>query len=231
MIKFFMMVFPEALVVFAKYPDPQTTKTRLSPPLSLHESAGLYACFLADTLAATRQVSGVDAFVAYDPPEALAEFMLLAPDFQLIQQVVADLGERMHQAFNVLFARGYRKVVLIGSDLPHLPIQTLVQSFQYLRRGAEVVLGPSADGGYYLIGLNLPQPQLFNIQMSTPYVLGQTLERIERLGLQLALLPENFDIDTAADLKKLRALLEIDQSIPASYTRGWFVGKSFQPGN
>jgi uncharacterized protein len=137
----------------------------------------------------------------------------------------------MHQAFTMLFARGYRQVVLIGSDLPHLPVHTLVQSFQYLRQGAEVVLGPCADGGYYLIGLSLPQPQLFNIQMSTPYVLEQTLERIERLGLQLELLPENFDIDTAADLKKLRALLELDQSIPASHTRGWFADQFFQPGN
>lgn len=127
----------------------------------------------------------------------------------------------MHQAMAALFAQGYRRVVLIGSDLPHLPAQTFRLGFESLRQGAEVVLGPSADGGYYLIGLTRPQPQLFDLPMSTPEVLRQTLERVERLSLRLALLPGNFDIDTAADLEKLRAFLEGSPATQARYTRAW----------
>jgi rSAM/selenodomain-associated transferase 1 len=138
-------------------------------------------------------------------------------------QTGADLGERMHQALAALFAQGYRRVVLIGSDLPHLPAQTFRLGFESLRRDAEVVLGPSADGGYYLIGLTRPQPQLFDLPMSTPDVLRQTLERVERLSLRLTLLPGNFDIDTAADLEKLRTFLEESPAIPARYTRAWFA--------
>ena len=217
------MTVSEALIIFSKRPDPQNTKSRLSPPLSREAAAGLYACFLADTLATARQVQGARRFIAYDPPAAAAYFAALAPDFRRLPQAGADLGERMHQALAALFAQGYRRVVLIGSDLPHLPAQTVSLGFESLRQGAEAVLGPSADGGYYLIGLTRPQPQLFDLPMSTPDVLRQTLECVERLNLRLALLPENFDIDTAADLEKLRAFLEASPAAPARYTRAWLA--------
>jgi len=122
-----------------------------------------------------------------------------------------------------LFSQGYRRVVLIGSDLPHLSAKIFHQGFVALDRGTDVVLGPSADGGYYLIGLTRPQAQLFDIPMSTPEVFRQTRECTQRLGLQLAILPENFDVDTAADLEKLHALLEADPAIPARSTRAWLA--------
>lgn len=218
-----MMTVFEALVVFARQPDPQNTKTRLSPPLSREDAVRLYACFLADTLAAARQIRGVTRIIAYDPAAAEAYFAALAPDFQRMPQIGANLGDRMHQALAALFAQGYRRVVLIGSDLPHLPPQTFRLGFESLRQGAEVVLGPSADGGYYLIGLTRPQPRLFDLPMSTSDVLRQTLERVERLGLRLTLLPEVFDIDTAADLARLRTLLEANPAIPARCTRVWLA--------
>jgi uncharacterized protein len=221
MIEFFIMTGPEALIIFAKQPDPQTTKRRLSPPLNRGDAASLYACFLEDTLAVARRVRGVKHIVAYDPPTAQAYFKALAPDFKCMPQTGNDLGERMHQALSASFAQGYRRVILIGSDLPHLPARIIAHGFRYLRQGVEVVLGPSADGGYYLVGLARPQPQLFDLPMSTPSVLRQTLAIVERLGLRLALLPENFDVDTAADLAKLKAMLEADASIQASRTRAW----------
>lgn len=229
MIEFFMVTVSDALVVFAKQPDPKNTKTRLSPMLSQADATRLYACFLEDTLAAARQIRGVELILAYDPPAAEAYFASLAPDFRGMLQTGAELGERMHRVLAALFTQGYRRVVLVGSDLPHLPAKTIRQGFHSLRQGAEVVLGPSADGGYYMVGLSQPQPKLFDLPMSTPQVLCQTLERIERLGLRLSLLPENFDVDTAADLAKLRVLLDVNPAIPARRTRVWFANLPFEP--
>jgi rSAM/selenodomain-associated transferase 1 len=223
MLEFFMMPALEALIVFGKRPDPHHAKTRLAPALSSEAAAELYACFLADTLAEARQVRDVDHVLAYDPPGAEAYFTALAPDFRLWPQPGSGLGERMHQALAAQFSQGYQRVVLIGSDLPHLSNQTNVLAFDGLRRGADVVLGPSADGGYYLVGLTRPQPELFDLPMSTPEVLRQTLERVERLGLQVALLPESFDVDTPADLERLRAHLEANPAIPVKRTRAWLA--------
>jgi rSAM/selenodomain-associated transferase 1 len=207
------MTGPEALIIFAKQPDPRTTKRRLSPPLDREEAARLYACFLEDTLTVARQVHGARRIVAYDPPTAEAYFKALAPDFGRMPQTGSDLGERMHQALAAAFAQGCVRAIL-KADVIEL-------GFQRLRQGAEVVLGPSSDGGYYLVGLTRSQPQLFSVPMSTPRVLRQTLEAVEQSGLRLALLPENFDVDIAADLVKLQALLEADASIEASSTRTW----------
>ncbi len=168
----------------------------------------------------------VGRIIAYDPAAAEGYFAALAPDFQRMPQAGANLGDRMHQALATLFAQGLQRVVLIGSDLPHLPPQTLRRGFEALRRGAEVTLGPSLDGGYYLIGLTRPQPQLFDLPMSTPDVLRQTLERVERLGLRLTLLPEMFDIDTGVDLARLRAMLEAQPAIPARCTRAWLANSN-----
>jgi rSAM/selenodomain-associated transferase 1 len=223
MIEYFIMSVPEALVIFAKQPDPNNTKTRLSPPLSREDAARLYACFLADILATARAVDGAARFIFYDPPAAEAYFAGLAPDFQLLPQSGEDLGERMHLALAELLSRGYRRVVLVGSDLPHLPAEAFQHGFAALRQGAEVVLGPSADGGFYLIGLTRPQPGLFDLPMSTPDVLRGTLERIQRLNLRHNLLKEEFDVDTFADLRRLAAHLDANPDIPARSTRGWLV--------
>jgi rSAM/selenodomain-associated transferase 1 len=226
MIEFFIMTGPETLIIFARQPDPRTTKRRLSPPLDREDAARLYACFLEDTLATARQVHGARCIVAYDPPSAEAYFKRLAPDFGRMPQTGSDLGERMHQALTAAFSQGCRRAVLIGSDLPHLPAEVIELGFQHLRQGAEIVLGPSSDGGYYLVGLTRSRPELFNVPMSTPSVLRQTLDTVERCGLRLALLPETFDIDTAADLAKLQALLEADASVQAKRTRAWLARPS-----
>jgi uncharacterized protein len=121
----------------------------------------------------------------------------------------------------VVFAGGASRVVLIGSDLPQLSPLTLEAAFEALRGGAPLVLGPSTDGGYYLVGLTQPQPQLFDIRMSTPHVLAQTLERADQLGLEYSLLPEDFDIDTGADLERLEGLYRTSLALPGASTRAW----------
>jgi rSAM/selenodomain-associated transferase 1 len=219
MIEFVIMAISEALIVFAKQPEPGKTKTRLAPPLNAETAARLYGCFLADTLETARQIQGIERIIAYDDPQAEPYFAVLAPDFRHFAQTGAGLGKRMHNALACIFSAGYRRAVIVGSDLPHLPAQTIEQGFQSLRQGAEVVLGPSADGGYYLVGLTRPQPQLFDLPMSTSQVLHLTLERAKRLSLKLALLEKNFDIDTAQDLEKLSQLLRDHPDIPAESTR------------
>ena len=215
------MIGDAALTVFAKQPIPRKTKTRLSPPLTPEAAAGLYACFLADTLTAARQVVGVERFLAYDPPSAEANFRLAAPDFTLMPQEGQGLGERIRRTFDNLFAIGYRRVVVVGSDLPHLSPQTIHKAFNALGTGADLALGPSLDGGYYLVGMTHPAPGLFNLPMSTPEVFSQTLARARQLGLRSVQLSGEFDIDTPADLVRLRAYLEANPGIPAQRTRDW----------
>jgi len=212
----------EALVVFIKKPEPGKTKTRLSPALTFKEAAELYTCFFMDVVETASQTKSVDLFLIFDPPEASDYFSSLAPGFFKTVQEGETLGERMSNAYVGLFSQGYQRVVLIGSDLPHLSLNILEQSFQFLRQGYQAVIGPSQDGGYYLIGLIQYHPDIFKLPMSTPEVLNQTIERIQQAGLRLALLPYNFDIDAIEDLEKLKVLLDDDPSIPARQTRLWF---------
>jgi len=124
-------------------------------------------------------------------------------------QSSGDLGGRMSNAFKDLFARGYKSAIMIGADLPTLPSRYLRAAFAALER-RPVVLGPSLDGGYYLIGLRAPQPELFEgIAWSTNQVLGQTIDRINRLSLEVQCLEPWYDVDTADDLDFLVSHLRL----------------------
>ncbi len=214
----------DALLVIAKQPTPGQTKTRLTPPLSAAAAAALYESFLADTLDLVRRIPGVDHLVAYLPAEAQAYFRALAPDFGLVSQEGVGLGERLDNALAGCLRRGYARAVIMNSDGPTLPPAYLVQAFAALRDGAEVVLGPSDDGGYYLIGVRQPVPRLLReVRMSTPTVLADTLALAAQEGLRVALLPRWYDIDEAADLARLAR--ELAESAPdvAPHTRAFFA--------
>jgi rSAM/selenodomain-associated transferase 1 len=119
---------------------------------------------------------------------------------RLMEQHGEDLGARMAQAFSSLFAQGYQQVVLVGTDLPVLPATHCTQAFSLLNTH-DLVLGPSTDGGYYLIGLRRPVPDLFvGIPWSTEHVFEKTQALATHLGLQMSLLPQVRDLDTADDL-------------------------------
>ena len=198
----------DALIVVAKQPAPGQTKTRLTPPLSPEQAAQLYECFLRDTLDLMRAVPDVRRAIAYLPIDARDYFAQLAPDFDLIPQVGADLGARLDQALTHYLEQGYERAVIMNSDGPTLPIEHLRQAFTELAAGAEVVLGPSDDGGYYLIGLNRPAPRLLReVRMSTSHVLADTLALAREENLRVALLPAWYDVDDAASLARLIAEL------------------------
>jgi hypothetical protein len=207
-----------ALLVIAKRPAPGQTKTRLTPPLSPEQAAQLYECFLRDTLAIARAVPDVTRLINYAPFDAAGYFAALAADFGRIPQRGANLGERLDHALTHCLADGFRRAVIMDSDSPTLPAAYLAQAFEALET-ADVALGPCEDGGYYLIGLTQPQPRLLRaVQMSTPYVLQDTLALARAARLRVALLPRWYDVDTAAELKRLRADLRPGRS-GAPHTR------------
>lgn len=226
------MALPQLLVV-AKQPAAGQTKTRLCPPLTGETAAALYECFLRDTIEIMRATPAVGRGIVYLPAEATAYFHQLAPDFTLTLQVGADLGERLDHALTVALTQGATAAVIMDSDSPTLPVAYLREAFVHLAEGADVVLGPCDDGGYYLIGLRRPQPRLLReVPMSTPTVLRDTLAIAAELGLCVALLPTWYDVDTGAELQRLRCELATTAAdglaSPAHYTRAFLQTEILQ---
>ncbi|MEZ4355669.1 MAG: TIGR04282 family arsenosugar biosynthesis glycosyltransferase [Myxococcota bacterium] len=198
------------LVVFAKAPRPGLVKTRLSPPLSLDQSAALYADMLADVLsvsAAAGRALGLEPVLAHHPPDAAGELVGYAPPGVRLQaQRGRDLGERMANAFAEGFAAGAGCMLLRGSDSPALEPACIRAALDGLEAGFDLVLTPDLGGGYAMIGLRRPQPSLFEVEMSTDSMRAATIERAERAGLRVSLTAPTPDLDTAADFRSLYAL-------------------------
>ena len=198
-----------ALAVMAKAPRTGEVKTRLVPPLKHEEAAALNICFLCDVTAVIAELclpGQADGFAAYMPAGAEAAFDdLLPPQFRLLAQRGANLGERLLHAAEDFFAAGYEAMCLINSDSPTLPPAVLQAAVEALRApGDRIVLGPADDGGYYLIGLKHAHRRLFqDIAWSTPTVLASTLDRAREIGHESTLLPSWYDVDDAASLRRL----------------------------
>ena len=208
-----------ALIVVAKEPVPGLTKTRLCPPFTPEAAAEFYHCLMLDTLALMARLEGVDHTVAYAPSSAHVYFKSLVPNgFRLIPQEGANLGERLANALSYHLDLGYRRVVIMNSDGPTLPLACLAEAFSALE-DADITLGPSRDGGYYLIGMKRLHVDLFQaISWSTEQVFAQTLVRCRRLGLTVYQLPEWYDIDVGADLEWLdRDLARNPEAAPRTW--------------
>jgi rSAM/selenodomain-associated transferase 1 len=205
------------LAILAKAPVAGQVKTRLAPMLGIQGAADMYRCFLLDTVELVMRLGGVEVLLLYDPPEASQALReMIGESIELAPQSGGDLGSRMSNGFRDLFARGCESAIIIGADLPTLPLSHLTAAFSILDR-KPAVLGPSLDGGYYLFGLRERQPQLFEgIAWSTNRVLGQTVDRINRLGLAVECLEPWYDVDTVEDLgfltSHLRLLMACGQS-------------------
>lgn len=195
------------VVVMAKEPTPGKVKTRMTPPLTPFQAAELYRCFLQDRLRAMERLEDLDIAVAYAPARARPFF----EDFcrgriELLAQEGKDLGEKMHRIFQKKLPQGYAAVAVTGSDSPDLPNRLILESFDWLlQKDADLVLGPCPDGGYYLIALKKPYPELFRkIPWSTGRVLAATLEEARRLGLATGMLSPWNDLDRVEDLIAFR---------------------------
>ena len=210
-----------AVVVFAKAPLPGEVKTRLCPALTGDEAATLHGSFVIDMLERTKLAAAklklpIDRYLACAPSSTLVFFKIMEErqSVKLLDQVGENLGERMHRAFETLFGKGYKQVLVVGSDIPTLPLDYYKQALTLLETN-DLVLGPAEDGGYYLIGLTRPIPELFtDIAWSTDRVLAATQEKAARLGLKTALLSLWRDVDTVEDLKALIAAAALDAKKP-----------------
>jgi rSAM/selenodomain-associated transferase 1 len=196
-----------ALFLPAKAPRPGRTKTRLSPPLSLEQAADLYRAFLQDCVGLALAL-GPDRVAVRFPAEPGAEAelaALLPPEVRLQPRPGDDFGQILRGGFEGHLAEGFERVVTIGSDNPTLP-PSLVEAAWRGLDDHDVVISRSADGGYCLLGMSRPQPGLFrDVAWSTDLVYEQTLERAHDLGLRVLPLAEWYDVDTVADLARVRA--------------------------
>ena len=201
-----------ALGVMVRVPKPGIVKTRLVPPLTHEEAANLYCAFLRDTFDCLSSLAEKDIHIFYTPvnkKEELVELIELVPDGAVLTpQKGCDLGERLKNAFETLFEKGYQRVCIIGSDSPDMPPKLIDEAFLTLTHGQNpegVVLGPTEDGGYYLIGMVIPFDVLFTgIPWSTERVFTETLKRAEEAGIRVSLIDKWHDIDTPADLAYLK---------------------------
>lgn len=199
-----------ALVIFAKAPIPGQVKTRLCPPLTPDEAATLHGSFVLDTLERTKAAVDklrvqMDRYLACAPSSTHVFFKIMEErqKVQLIDQIGDDLGARMHQAVETMFLRGYRRTIIMGTDVPTVPLEYLRQALTLLDNH-DLTIGPALDGGYYLIGMSKPVPELFaDVPWSTDQVLRLTQEKAARLGVKTALIQPWRDVDTLADLEAL----------------------------
>ena len=198
-----------AFVVMAKAPRPGKVKTRLSPPLTLEQAAALNIAFLQDTAQNLAEACGHGlgaGIISYTPIGEEALFDGLLPlGFFLIPQRGESFGERLLNTAEDILACGYGSVCLIDSDSPTVPTAAFKQAIEALNQpGDRIVLGPSHDGGYYLIGLKRAHPEPFtNIAWSTPTVAAQTRDRCHEANLELIELPLWYDVDDAETLATL----------------------------
>jgi hypothetical protein len=201
----------------AKASKPGRTKTRLVPPLTFEEAAALNSAFLQDVadnvlLAAKHAApgAGIAGYAAFGPTGSEDFFHAILPsEIGLIEAWLPNFGDCLFHTIGEMFARGHNSAVVLNSDSPTLPTSLLVATAAALARpGDRAVLGPSSDGGYYLLGLKLAHRRLFDdIAWSTERVAEQTLERAREIGLEVFRLPVWYDVDDAESLNRLRAEL------------------------
>jgi len=203
----------DALIVFVKEPRPGVVKTRLAAALGHEVAAQVYRVLAEEEI--RRIASRGDEYTRlffHAPAEAGAAMADWLPGEILVPQSEGDLGARMSAAFADVFARGARRAAIIGTDVPAMDRATVMEALESLDVH-DLALGPTPDGGYYLLALDRPRPELFRgMAWSTPAVLMATAERAGALGLSVRMLPPLPDIDTIDDLRaewpRLQGLFE-----------------------
>jgi rSAM/selenodomain-associated transferase 1 len=216
------------LLLFTKPAREGRVKTRLIGDLTPAQAAALHAAFLEDLLdrlrAGPREDIELRLAWALDPEEAVPSEPLPG-----VRQEGRDLGERLYRALSGAAAEA-GAVMALGSDHPTLPLEWVHRAFERVESGADVVLGPAEDGGYYLIALRAGAvaPRLFEgIAWSRPQVLAATLDRCRELGLAVELLPEASDVDTPEDLRRLAARMAEEGDLGCPRTWSLLVSLGF----
>jgi len=198
--------FRDRLIIFGRYPVPGNTKTRLIPALGPVGAARFQKHLTEKTLHratsfAARHKTTIECCFEGGTPRKIHRWLGHAP--MVTSQPTGDLGRRMRSALFTALNAGHRRVILLGTDIPGLTVQILKEAFDALLK-YDIVLGPSMDGGYWLMGLKRPIDLFQDIEWSTPRVLEQTLSRARRLNLTVHVLKSLWDVDTPEDFKKWR---------------------------
>lgn len=203
--------YAKAVLVFAKPPRPGYVKTRLRGLLTAQEAAEVHLACVKDTVALVASVGGYRKWLLVAGRVAaahrLAQQATLSTRWQLGMQTGRDLGARLEHAFRVHFEAGAKKVVVVGTDTPWMGPQRIVRALQLLD-AADVVIGPTEDGGYYLIGARRLVPGMFRgIRWGTESVFAETLAALRKANASYRLLPRDFDLDRPEDLRRATRLL------------------------
>ncbi|GAC1360434.1 MAG: TIGR04282 family arsenosugar biosynthesis glycosyltransferase [Ktedonobacteraceae bacterium] len=206
-----------ALVVMARYPELGKTKTRLARTLGDTKTLGLYHAFLGD-IAQRHAGQAYTLCWAYTPAAVAYQEMVatLAPEhtatMRCFPQQGAEFGTRIHHAFHWTQKQGFTYTILIGSDSPQISREIIATARQALDE-VDVVLGPSDDGGYYLLGMRGAHDVFSGIPMSTNVVTQMTIDAAQRQGLTVRLIDQLFDVDELSDLVRLAHLLTVDHTL------------------
>jgi rSAM/selenodomain-associated transferase 1 len=201
------------IAVMAKASLPGRTKTRLVPPLTYQEAAAFNTAFLQDIAAnilAASDKASIRGYMAFGPPDSIPFFKAILPSgISLIEAWLDNFGDCLFSALTHQFSLGHDAAVVLNSDSPTLPTQLLIETADLLARpGDRAVLGPSTDGGYYLLGLKAAHRHLFDtIDWSTDRVARQTLQRAREIALPIHVLPPWYDVDELSALMQLRGEL------------------------
>ena len=184
-----------------KYPEPGRVKTRLAGDIGPEKAALICRQLTERVMKQTIPVAGeYDRFVFYDPAERVRDFMSWLPHEKFITQKGSDVGQRMDNAIRYLLENGAENAVITGSDIPDITSRIVLQAFEMLDH-ADVAVGPARDGGYYLIGMKSPMPELFyHIPWSTGDVFAETVRALKHSGKSYRVLPVLSDLDTVEDL-------------------------------
>lgn len=207
------------LVVMAKAPRPGAVKTRLTSSLPVQVVTTLYRCLLEDTLALARSLGGAEVAIMCPSSDVNELTQLAGPGVSVVAQRGQGLAAGLISVF-AHFAGDQRRVIAFNSDSPHLPDSVLLDAFEMLV-GYDMVVGPTFDGGYYLVGAKASHPTLFaNDGMSTRSAMEQLLSRAGVLELSVGSVQPFYDIDVADDLTRLAAELRLTPT-KAPHTSQW----------
>ncbi|HEX9666386.1 MAG TPA: TIGR04282 family arsenosugar biosynthesis glycosyltransferase [Thermodesulfobacteriota bacterium] len=190
------------LLIFVKYPEPKKVKTRLAKNIGFENAAMFYRKMAEQIIYDLSKLADHRKIVFFDPPERKNDVMrwLKFNGLSFIAQEGNSLGEKMSNAFSHAFSLGADKTVIIGTDCPQITIQTILTAFEKLET-SEVVIGPSYDGGYYLLGLRRFIPEIFHdIDWSTNLVFDQTIKKLRHSGIKSDCLEMLRDVDTIYDI-------------------------------
>ena len=218
------------LVIMAKAPRPGSVKTRLAQSLSLQSVTELYRCLLSDTIALAKSLDQVEVVIMCPVPDVEELSRAVGSTVPIVAQTGQGLAAGLTSVFAHFTTRGHQRVIAFNSDSPHLPASVLVASFDALESD-DLVVGPTYDGGYYLVGARASYPRLFTRNgMGTGSALETLLRRAGALGLSVHLTDPFYDIDVAADLSQLADDL---QRIPgkAPRTAKWLLQRASERAN